>query len=163
LKLQIVPLADRPDLLPVIAGWMAAEWGGGRPAALDSMRAALGERMQRAALPMAWVALLGGGAAGTVSLLRHEIESLPQYEHWLSGLYVYPPYRRRGVGEALLSHACREAGRLGIGELYLYTRNAANAAFYRARGWRVAERIVYGGREAIVMSRDIAPSATPKG
>ncbi len=119
------------------------------------MRRELSRRMNRAVPPMAWAAFVDGELAGAVSLVRQEIETLPQYEYWLAGLYVHHPYRRRGVGRELVRQACQMACRLGVKRLHLYTRSAANQAYYRRLGWRVVESIRHGGRPAVVMVRDL--------
>ena len=60
---------------------------------------------------------------------------------WLSGVFVAPEHRRRGIGAALVNRVVQEARVLGIPRLYLYT--ADSGALYFRLGWSVVERTFY--------------------
>ena len=67
---------------------------------------------------------------------------------WVYSLAVREPYRRQGIGRALVRHleaALAERGCLKI-NLQVRTSNAAVAAFYQALGFNVEERISMGKR-----------------
>lgn len=51
--------------------------------------------------------------------------------------------------------AFSETARLGLGVLYLYTRNEATERLYAKLGWVVLERLLYNGRAATIMKRKI--------
>lgn len=143
-------LADHPQHLPELAGWLYAEWGQEAGSIQDKL-ATLKQRLNKDCLPLALVAVQGETLLGTASLRRQEVDIRPQYEVWLSTVYVHPPYRRRGIGEMLVRTATELAGRLGIPAVYLYTRQPANEAWYARLGWEPVERPIYLGRPAVIM------------
>lgn len=149
-------LADRPEWIPIVAGWLYAEWGREAPGVtVGTMARRLRARMNRDRLPLALIAAREGNPLGTASLRVREMEIRPQYEHWLSTVYVHPLYRRKGVGSALVRAASAQARRLGIGTLYLYTRNPRTESLYAGLGWTPIERPVYRGRPAVIMRRHL--------
>ena len=159
MKVNIEYLADHPDSIAILAGWLFEEWGhrspdGNAHGMLDTLK----ERLNRDKLPLALVALRDNEPLGTVSLKLKEVEIRPQYEHWLGTLFVQGSHRGKGIGSWLIEAATKEANRLGIGELYLYTRNQENERLYAKLGWTVVERVVYQDRPAVIMKRILAES-----
>jgi len=77
----------------------------------------------------------------------------PALTPWLSGVFVAPEHRRRGVGAALIERVVQEARALGKPRLYLYT--SGSGALYLRLGWCVAERTFYrelwGEQEITIM------------
>lgn len=61
--------------------------------------------------------------------------------------------RRRGVGSALLEAAVREAKRLGIDSLFLFTDTSE--ALYAKHGWQAIESCLYRNREVVIMRRTL--------
>ena len=159
MKVDIEYLADHPDSIGILAGWLFDEWGHRSPdGTARGMVDTFKERLNRDKLPMALVALRENEPLGTVSLKLREVEIRPQYEHWLGALYVHEPHRGKGIGSLLIEAATKEANRLGISELYLYTRNWENERLYAKLGWTVVERLGYQGRSAVIMKRILAKS-----
>jgi putative acetyltransferase len=56
---------------------------------------------------------------------------------WVDHLYVHPERHRKGLGKALLALAMKTYAPL---RLWVFQRNAAAIAFYRASGFREIER-----------------------
>lgn len=84
-----------------------------------------------------YIAECGGEAAGYIGLNRVLDES------YLYNLAVLPQYRRRGIGEALLRHACSEMFGTGASFVSLEVRrsNRAAIALYEKLGFqRAGER-----------------------
>jgi predicted GNAT family acetyltransferase len=157
---QYIYLADQPDLLPILADWFYDEWGCGDPnSSPESMRRLLGNYLNRDQFPLTIVLLRDGEPIASASLKIQEMETHPQYLHWLGGVYVHPQYRNEGFGSQLVEYTANEAVNLNIKQLYLYTRN--HEEFYTRLGWQVIERPLYEGRIAIVMRR-IFSAATGK-
>jgi GNAT superfamily N-acetyltransferase len=75
-----------------------------------------------------WVAVMAGGLAGWM---------LTQGQ-WIEDLWISAPFRRRGVGSALLAYAEREIAARGIATAHLHViaSNAQATAFYQHRGWQ---------------------------
>lgn len=147
-------LADHPDLLAVLASWFYAEWGHSKPDfTTQFFEDELRGRMNRDQLPLTLVAFLNDNPVATVSLLLEEMETHPQFLHWLGSVYTLPDYRHHGIGSQLLEHAASEAKRLGVRQLYLWTRHVES--LYARFGWVVIQRPVYRGRPVAIMRRSL--------
>jgi GNAT superfamily N-acetyltransferase len=154
-ELRIESLADHVELVPTIAVWHWAEWGHTDPSgSLEAWRAGLRARVGRHAVPSTLVAFLRDEAVGSVALVEYDMAVWRQYSPWLSGMYVVPEHRGRGIGTALLAACEREAASLGVQILYLYTHSAED--FYRRYGWSVVVRDVYGGETVALMSKPLS-------
>ena len=104
-------------------------------------------------IPTTFVALAGHQCLGSVSLVACDMDIRPTLTPWLSGVFVAPEHRRRGVGAALVERVVQEARALGKPRLYLL-----HARFWRSvsQTWRcVAERTFYrelwGEQEITIM------------
>jgi len=154
MKVNIEYLADHPGSIQILARWLYDEWGHrSHDGTLQGMVDTLKERLNHDRLPLALVAIRESEPLGTVSLKFREVEIRPQYEHWLGTLFVHEPFRGKGIGSLLVEAAVKEARRLGISELYLYTRNKENERIYTKLGWTVVENLEYRGRPAVIMKR----------
>ena len=147
-------LANHPDLLADIASWFYNEWGHIKSDfTIQFFQDEFRERMNRDQLPLTLVAFLNDNPVATASLKLEEMDTHPQYLHWLGGVYTLPEYRHRGIGSQVLEYAASEAKRLGVRELYLYTRHLES--LYARFGWAVIERPVYQGRPVAIMRKSI--------
>jgi GNAT superfamily N-acetyltransferase len=95
---------------------------------------------------------------GMVSLKFHDMDTRPDLDPWLGGLFVLPEWRNRGVGTLLMHRAVEEARKLNISRLYLWTPSAER--LYAKLGWQVIERTNYFGKEAVVMQRNLTADYT---
>ena len=116
---------------------------------MEKIRAYYARCLEGNDLPLAWLAVDGGRLLGSAALKRHDIAALPQYEYWLGDVFVLPEARGRGVGRHLVEHALREAQRLGLPELYLYTPDVQ--AVYAKYGWHEIETRPHNGETVSVM------------
>lgn len=145
-------LADHPELAPLLASWFYEEWGRRDPAnSVERVEQRLRERMNRDQLPLALVGFLSGQPVASASIIVREMDTHPQYVHWLASVYVQQECRGQGIGSRLIEHAAAEAERLGIRDLYLYTHSHESS--YRRLGWRPVERPQSHGREVVIMKR----------
>lgn len=148
-----------------IAHWHWDEWGhGDRSGSLESWTANLVRRAGRTEPPLLLVAVDGEEPIGSVSLVGNDVNTTdPTWSEvverwktatpWLSGLFVVPSHRRRGVGSALVEACIGRAGALGFGELYLYTSTAAS--MYERLGFAEVGRERYEGDDVVVMRRPV--------
>jgi predicted N-acetyltransferase YhbS len=138
-------LADHAGLVPQVAGWLYHEWWrelGDTPGAAE---ARLRQRLQRDRLPLALLALDGDEPVGTVSIVVDDHPLAPGSVCCLAGLFVCPDWRRQGIGAALCQCALREARRLELPPLCLFTKDGE--AFYRRLGWqKLSDTVVCAGR-----------------
>jgi GNAT superfamily N-acetyltransferase len=154
-------LADSPEAAADVATWHWPEWG---PfvldGTLDGLRRRLATWVNRDKPPMMLVAFADEQPVGSVSLVDHDMErpapELAALSPWLSGLFVVPSMRRRGVGSVLV-RACEEhAERLGSRALFLYTERARG--FYERLGWSLTLDTRYEDALVSVMARSLHPN-----
>jgi GNAT superfamily N-acetyltransferase len=151
---EIVLLADRPELIPVVGRWHWDQWGDEDPdGSAESWIEGLRRRSGRDRIPISWAAVLGGEPVGSVALIAGDMTSRPELGPWVSGLYVVPECRRRGIGGLLNDHCEAAAAALGVPTLYLHT---IVEAFYERRGWRVLSHEPYGRERVALMTKDLA-------
>ena len=153
--IEVVPLFDRPEFIPVVAQWNWAEWRELLPcvscaAFADELRA----HTRRDGVPITFLALDGGVPVGTVSLIADDLEMRPELTPWLASLYVVPARRASGLGTMLAQHAVEAARGFGIDLLYLYT--PGQEAFYRRLGWEFLEAAHFCGRAITIMRQRLA-------
>jgi GNAT superfamily N-acetyltransferase len=139
----------------LVANWLYKQWGKTNPAlTLEGTHQAVMGRLQRDKLPLCLVAFLSERPVGTASLRIREVEIRPQFQSWLGNLYVVPEKRSQGIGVCLIERAVAEARRVGIRELYLYTRG--EGSLYASLGWKIIEALTYRGRQATIMKYELA-------
>jgi predicted N-acetyltransferase YhbS len=150
----VVPLAERRDLLEIVAAWGFGAWGHLSPGyTLTHRRADLLTELRPDGVPTTFVALDGSGAAvGTAALIFDDIEGDPR-NPWLASVYVPPEARRRGIARLLVRRVEQEAARLGYRRLYLFT--ATVPQLYADLGWRPLEQRSYRGERIQVMDRSL--------
>jgi GNAT superfamily N-acetyltransferase len=147
-------LADVPEAVTVLAEAFSND-GFAHPddQTLEAVATRLREGAQRAALPVALVAVDDSGVQGTAALRWDSIGSRPALGPWLAALYVMPGCRRRGVGGQLV-RAIEDLGRgLGFGTLYAGTHTAES--LLRRLAWMEVERLDYAGGPLSIFQRDL--------
>lgn len=151
--MKIVPLAERPDLTPLVAAWGFGEWGHLNPAETLAEREAWTRRetLNTERAPLTFVALNGQGRAiGTAALLFDDLVGDPR-NPWLASVYVPPERRGQGIASALVRTVEDAARRFGYRQLYLFTSTAPK--LYASLGWRPLETTTYRGDEIQIMDR----------
>ena len=139
--IEIVLLAHRPSAAPEVAGWLFREWGYRNPSStLERSIQKFWLRSNVDRLPIALLAIDEDKPVGTASLVEVEY---PEDEPgpWVSGVYVSPQYRGKGIAAALMSRLEREAVRFGARRLLL---GAAAPELYRRHGYTPTGAIKHG-------------------
>ncbi len=121
---------------------------------IDARRDRLRAHLNTAGLPMAWVAHDGGTVLGTAALRTTDLSGFDHLTPWLSGVFVFPEYQRRGIGTALCQHVEAFAQTMGHKTLYLFTLD--QQVLYKRLGWRYLEKGTWMGIEADVMTKSVA-------
>lgn len=153
--MDIEYLADHRDVIPTLAHWFYEEWAYLHPdRTLDDVERLITERANKTQIPIALVAFDGNELLGTVCLKMHDMETRLDLTPWLAGLYVARPWRRRGVGTALVKAIEKKASELTVQKLYLYTPESEG--FYAHLGWQLKEKTVYYGCPVTIMEKEIA-------
>jgi GNAT superfamily N-acetyltransferase len=148
----IVRTADRPDLLPVVAGWLWQEFWRRGGYTLDHVQTVFARSTAEVGPQQTFVLLIDGEPVGTASLVEHDLDTRPDLTPWLAGVFVAPDARGHGYAAHLIAaveDACRAAA---IPTLWLYTLSAER--IYARVGWRTVEVFDRRGRPASLMRRD---------
>jgi len=122
-------IADCPELVDTVAGWLWGFWGNARNYEFYRSLVAHGSPED---IPLIYVAFLDGTPAGSVALLRADLFSRQDLFPWMADLYVAPEYRSRGIGSALQDYILEKAVERGYREVYLYT---PLTGYYEKKGW----------------------------
>ncbi|MEV1001954.1 GNAT family N-acetyltransferase [Nonomuraea sp. NPDC050202] len=107
-----------------------------------------------------YAALIADGRVHVTDGLEGLIVLVPEEGVLLvDNVAVRPELHGRGIGRALMAHAEREARRLGLPALRLYTnvRMTANIALYESLGYRETGRQGIEGRSAVLMRKQLSP------
>lgn len=134
LPIVIDYLVDSDKAFEPVVDWVhsqwVAHWGRSRLSTVQLLRS----RLSRDRLPLTLVAQVGDEPVGTLSIADDEAPAGRGCLPCLSGVYVPPAWRGRGVGGQLCARAVGEAVRLALPRLGLFTADARD--FYARRGWR---------------------------
>ncbi|HUC18234.1 MAG TPA: GNAT family N-acetyltransferase [Acetobacteraceae bacterium] len=146
----IVTLAERPDLLPLIAQWLRDHHAPHEP--LARYAAQLARRTSPLGSERCFVLLAGGVPAGTASLTSRGLESRPELTPWLTNVFVAPSFRGHGFARRLVVAVETAAHRAAIPVLWLYTRSSE--PLYDSLGWHRAGAETHDGAPVTLMRRD---------
>ena len=150
--LKIEYLADRPEAVPLVAGWYFAEWGYLNPkATLERARQKLVASMNRDAIPLTLLAVIDEEVVGAAQLKYREMPMFPEKEHWLGGVYVTPEYRGHDIAVRLVDAVLEAAQCLGVQTLHIQTERL-DGGLYARLGWTPVEQ-VNRGPDVLVMQR----------
>lgn len=161
--MRIVSIADRPDLIEVVAQWQFDEWG--RLESGDSLEARVddlrGQLEARTGIAATFVALEDDEPIGTASVVEQTetiYRASPRQRDltpWLASVYVPPGHRGRGIATALVRHAVAHVAACEVSPFYLFTDGARG--LYERCGWRVIGTDRYGGLEMTIMTIETGP------
>jgi len=152
-EVRIEQLANRSDLLLVVAGWLYYEWWQDvEDASPSTLADLLRAHLVPDRIPMTLVASLGEQPVGTATLLAHDVgtERWPRLSPWMAAVYVAPAYRCRRIGARLVNETVARARAMGTDGLYLLTSERED--FYAQLGWQVLDR----AQQSVVMSHGLA-------
>lgn len=145
----IVAVSDRPDLAPIVATWLVAEFGhpGGKTVeelTVKILAPPLGPEES-------FVLLEQGRPVGTASLTHDDLASRRDLTPWLAGVYVEPAWRGRGYATALVRRVEAFAAAASVPALWLYTWTAE--PLYARLGWRRVGLETNHGEAVVPMTR----------
>ena len=90
-------------------------------------------------LPQTFVALIDGEPAGMYQLsMSDDLNSRPDLYPWPINVYVDEKFRGRNVARELMNTVKENAKKLGLTELYLYTKHIG---LYEKFGWKFIEEV----------------------
>lgn len=155
--LQFENLADRPAAVPLVAEWYFREWGYLNPAStLEKVADRLGSSMNRDAIPLVMLAVMGDQVIGSAELKYREMAIYPEKEHWLGGVFVVPEHRGKGVAARLIDAVVETARIVGVDLLHIQTERL-DGGLYLKLGWQRTGQVCYRGLDVLVMQRKLCP------
>lgn len=149
----IVTTFERPDLVPLAAGWLWEAFWRHRGSTLPEVEALVATSTVSAEMPHCFVLLAEGEPVGTVSLIACDLDTRTDLTPWLAGMYVAPHARERGCATRLIRAVEAAAQAAGVATLWLYTHEAQG--LYLRAGWASAENFTHAGMAATLMRRDL--------
>lgn len=153
--IEIVALFDRPQFIPLVAGWNWTEWRDLLPCdSCEAFAADLRLRTRRDEIPVTFLAIEDGVPIATASVIADDLETRPELTPWLASLYVVREHRGRGLGKRMVDHATEAARHFGVETLYLYTQGKVE--FYERLGWQVFEATEFREHAITIMRKRLA-------
>jgi GNAT superfamily N-acetyltransferase len=156
---EIVRIAERPNLVPIVAQWLWDEWRLDAGDSLEAIRDAVAASVSLSGPPQTFVLLVNNRPVGTASLVAHDLDERPNLTPWLAGVFVIPEARGRGHVIHLIQAvevACRSAG---VGTVWVHTTSAERV--YARAGWHTVEAIQRRGRSLVTLMRRDLTSGIP--
>lgn len=150
---RIVRIADRPDLIPVVANWLWDAFWQPNGHRLDEVREILAEATAEIGPPQSFVLLAGEVPCGTASFMSADLEIRNDIGPWLAGVYVVPEARGQGCAQRLVAAVVEAARMAGDTSLYLYTNDAQR--LYEGLGWHRIAETVDNNRPVTIMRLDL--------
>jgi GNAT superfamily N-acetyltransferase len=156
--IAIHDLADFPQWLPKISAWLHQEWRTlfGEHT-VSQVEARLAGMMARDVIPAVLVAVADGEQVIGTLILKEQAVDPRASTPCVTGLFVLPQYRRRGIGAQLLRAAENKARDIGHSKLYLMTQTPQ--PLYDVHGWtRYKEASLYA-TQVTVMEKWLTPQS----
>jgi N-acetylglutamate synthase-like GNAT family acetyltransferase len=150
---RVVSTAERPDLAPVVASWLWAEFWRDGGHSLQETLEAVQASVIAPLMPKTFVLLVDGKPVGTASLAAQDLDERPDLTPWLAGVFIEPEARGRGLVASLIAAVEQECRKASIRTLWLYTRRAEKV--YLRSGWRTVETVTRGEKSYALMRRDL--------
>ena len=104
-------------------------------------------------LPIRLGAIADGKCVGTVSLVACDLAQRPDLAPWVASVLVWPAWRGRGLGVALMAAIEQAAAACGYDAAYLFTPDAE--AFYARLRWSAFDYDLARGQEVVIMRKAI--------
>jgi GNAT superfamily N-acetyltransferase len=156
-RVHVIDLADRADLVDVVARWVHEEWGALRGRSYEGTRLRFAGRAARGALPLSKVALLDGAPAGVASLRASDtLDYLPGATPWLCNVFVAPAYRGSGAASSLCRSLEAAASSIGFDRIFLAT-TVREGSLYHRLGYREVSTFRDGDEEVYILRKAPSP------
>ena len=150
-SVSISRLCEAPSFVPALAKAHAREWG--HLYANWNQETALADfRLERAGsdLPTTWVAHHPSGILlGSVSLVLDDLPGHPGLNPWLASLFVFPKFRKQGLGKVLVGQALDFLCQQKYPHIYLFTEG--QVPFFSKFGFSVHGPAQANGHPVTIM------------
>ncbi len=158
--MEIIPLADKKELITELAELHQREWRHLNPSlTLQQRMESIAKAAGRRGVPSIFIATAGDQLIGSAALVKNDMDTKPDLSPWLAAVYVKDGFRRQGIATQLIARCEDEAIRSNANAWYLYTEFASS--LYEELGWRHMERCEYKGATVDVMFKRLGPLNPP--
>jgi GNAT superfamily N-acetyltransferase len=152
--LNVVSTIDRPDLVPIVTDWLWQEFWRPNGYAVDVIADLVSRTLNVDTIWRSFILLENDVPLATASLALDDLDTRPDLNPWLAGVYVVPEARGRGLAAHVVAAVEAEARRQSIATLWLFTHTAEH--IYERIGWRTEEHFQRKNRQYALMRRDLA-------
>lgn len=130
---DVVKLTDKNNkYFDTICDWMYNWWGIRDGWSHKKVYEFMGNSLCKEKISQTFIAIHNDTVIGMYQLAMTDLDTRPDIYPWLTNVYVDEKYRGRGLSKLLVEHSIKEAKKLEIKELYLYT---AHIGLYEKFGW----------------------------
>ena len=152
IKYQIIKPDDYENI-ELIADWYFSEWNIPISTTIEkTKKLSLGNNEFQVLMTLNDKPIATGGLYNHVGLLDKE-PRLKIYKNWLALVYTKPDIRGKGLGALICNNIQDYSKDLGLKDIHLFTHTAEN--LYKRLGWQQLERIVLGGKDIVVMKKEL--------
>jgi GNAT superfamily N-acetyltransferase len=152
IKYQIITPDDNENIA-LIADWYLTEWNVPVQTTIEKTKKLLADNYEfQVLMTLDNKPIATGGLYNHVGLLDKE-PRLKIYKNWLALVYTKPDDRGKGLGALICNHIQDHSKDLGLKEIYLFTHTAEN--LYKRLDWQQLERLVLGGKDIVVMKKEL--------
>ena len=152
--MEIIDIREEPELIDILSEYHQKEWGHlclGET--LEGRKGRMRIFLKDEFIPTMYVAKKNGNPAGSVAIVENDMDTKPEIMPWMAFVYVFPEYRRQGLGSVLVKHIMGKTREKGIKKMYLFTETQEN--FYLKFGWQSISREKYHGSNVVIMDVDL--------
>jgi GNAT superfamily N-acetyltransferase len=89
-------------------------------------------------LPKIFIATDKAKLVGFCRLVSHVIEDRKDLSPWISQVYVFEPFRKKGYASAMINAVCQEAEKLHYKSIYIRTDDQEE--FYKKLAWQTFDQ-----------------------
>lgn len=138
--MEIIKLEESNNLVfDKICDWYYNWLGIKNNESIEEIKCTFEHSLCKNKLPQTFVALIDGEPAGMYQLsMSDDLNSRPDLYPWLINVYVDEKFRGRNVARELMNTVKENAKKLGLTELYLYTKHIG---LYEKFGWKFIEEV----------------------
>jgi len=149
---QFVQPDDNKNM-ELIADWYADEWNIPVQTTIQKLTNLSSDKSQfQVLMTIDNMPVATGGLYGHVGLLDRE-PRFKIHQNWLALVYTKPEHRSNGYGALICNHIQDYSKELGLKEIFLFTHTAES--LYRRLGWEQLERLALGGKNIVVMRKEL--------
>ena len=152
IKYQIIKPDDN-EIIELIASWYLSEWNIPVLTTIEKTKKLSSDNYEfQVLMTLNNKPIATGGLYNHVGILDKE-PKLKIYKNWLALVYTRPENRGKGLGALICNHIQDHSKDVGLKDIYLFTHTAEN--LYKRLGWQQLERLALGGKDIVVMKKEL--------